>query len=184
MSALPLAADESKKERKKQKRLRKAEERAWLEQRLAEAATASRSRATDAVALTEWNHVLASDRLIAVTKASLLVTLNGVMLAIAAHALYAEPMFGPLVPLALTNLLSLAFSVAAARSVKEGNYEAPVEPLEQSREELLASLSHELKLRSESLAKCRRRLRPAYGVLLGGMLLSAATFGLRLALGG
>ncbi len=184
MSALPLAADESKKERKRQKKLRKAEERAWLEQRLAEAAAAGRSRPQDVVALTEWNHVLASDRLVAVTKASLLVTLNGVMLAIAAHALYAQPAFGPLVPLALTNLLSLVFSVAAARSVREGDFQAPVEPLEQSREELLGSLANELKLRAESLARCRRRLRPAYGVLLGGLLLSAVTFGLRLVLGG
>lgn len=171
--------EESKKEKKKKKKLRQAEERAWLEARASLTSPPPLPRATrqaDPSALKEWLHALGSDRVVAATKSSVMIAANGVMLAIAAHALYGDLAFGPIVPLALTNLLSLVFSIASARAVREGDFEQPPEPLRQSREELFAALSHELHLRAEALAKSRARLRTAYTVLLGGVVLAALTF--------
>ena len=171
--------EETKKEKKKKKKLRLAEERAWLEARASLTSPPPLPRAerrVDPTALQEWLHALSNDRLVAATKSSVMIAANGVMLAIAAHALYGALAFGPIVPLALTNLLSLVFSIASARAVREGDFEQPPEPLQQSREELFSALSHELHLRADALAKSRARLRTAYTVLLGGVVLATLTF--------
>ena len=187
MTLLVDTEEPSKKDKKKKKKARLAEERAWLEARAAASAPALRpstTRQTELVALQEWLHALGSDRVVAATKSSFMVAANGIMIAIAAHALYDEPALGPLVPLAVTSLLAMVLSVAAARAVKEGDFETPPRPLEQTPDELLAMLSHELYLRTDALAKSRARMRSAYSVLLGGLALSALTFVISAVLGG
>lgn len=149
--------------------------------------------------LQKWLQPLAAgldaDRAVTATRSSFMIAINCVMLALTAHALYRDPgpgsLWAALIPLALTNLLSLLFAVLSAQAQEkptgldelwtksDGEYEAAL----QNKERIFATLTQELHLHGAALARGRKHLRTAYNVLLGGVVLSAVTFGLCLALG-
>lgn len=137
---------------------------------------------------------LASDRTLTATKASFLIAINCLMLSVTAHSLYSNPGTGSLwlalIPLALTNILSLAFAVWSAQVREEptaldqvlalpgDQYEPALAHLLESREQVFHTLGNELHLHGAELVKSRRHLRTAYNVLLGGVALTAVTFAL------
>jgi hypothetical protein len=142
---------------------------------------------------------LDSDRVLMATKSSFMIAINCLMLSVTAHTLYTQAdenrLWVALIPLALTNVLSLLFAIASAQ-VRERQtalgalWELPDEKFEPALEQMLVSrgriygaLAGDLHLHGAALARSHRLLRTAYHVLLGGVVLSAATFALCLLLG-
>lgn len=156
-----------------------------------------------AVSLADWLRPVArqldSDRSVTATKSSFLIAINCVMLSLTAHSLYrdagAGTLWTALIPLALTNVLSLGFAIFSAQvrekpttldamwSMPEAEYEPAIASMLQSKERLYATLTEELHLQGAALASSRKYLRTAYNVLLGGIGLSLVTFVLCLLLG-
>jgi|GEM_PF-3205952 len=131
-------------------------------------------------------------------KSSFLVAINCVMLAIASHGLYSGPLeVGPLkwalIPLALTNVLSLGFAILSAQlsrtgttlnqlwSVPADQFDANIAALLQHKQRAYASLSSDLHLEGVELSHRQAYLRTSYNVLLGGVTMSALLFAVCLA---
>lgn len=195
-----MIVEESKKERKARRKLEKQQLRSKPEaaQPRVEPKTADVPRR-----LAKWWGPLArtldSDRSLTATKSSFLIAINCLMLSATAHSASSNPHGGALglalVPLALTNLLSLAFAVLSAQvrdeptaldavlRMSDDAYEPALAHLLQDREQLFHTLGSGLHLHGSALVKSRRHLRTAYHVLLGGVALTAVTFALCFAFG-
>jgi hypothetical protein len=142
---------------------------------------------------------LDTHRLLNANKSSFLIAINCVMLSIAAHALYRQLDAGPLqwalIPLVLTNLLSLAFAIFSAQvrqqpttldelfAMPEEEYDPAVNALLQDKQRVYETLSHDLHLLGADLNQRQKHLRTAYNVLLGGVALSTCLFGVCIAFG-
>jgi hypothetical protein len=126
------------------------------------------------------------DRIVAATKSSLLIAVNALMLSVTALALFRGPLDGhrwwALLPLALTNMLSLAFATFAAQAGErpaelEEWWEQEVAAHEVHRwEQARRMLAAELDARGAALSISRLHLRTAYRLLVGGLMLSALIF--------
>jgi len=142
---------------------------------------------------------LDSERLLVATKSSFLIGINGLMLAVSAHAFYGTEVLSwrsaALIPLAVTNLLSLVFAVASA-SVREASgrldllwaktddeYAPALAEVLETKESLGEAFAEELHVHGAALEQSKRYLRSGYHVLLGGAVLSAVTFTVCLAFG-
>jgi hypothetical protein len=139
------------------------------------------------------------ERLLLATKSSFLIAINGLMLAVSAHALYGTTELGPraasLIPLALTNLLSLVFAIASAQvreadgaldtlwAKADGDYEPALADVLQSKERIAEAFAQELHVHGAVLDRARRWLRTGYHVLAGGAVLSGLTLAIALAFG-
>ncbi len=135
---------------------------------------------------------LDAERMLLATKSSFLIGINGLMLAVTAHALYGTAELGvraaALLPLALTNLLSLVFALASAQvreatgtldtlwAKADAEYEPALAEVLQSKDRIAEAFAQELHVHGAVLERARRWLRTAYHVLLGGAVLSALTF--------
>ena len=210
----------SKKEQKKRKKQqRKAEER---ERRLAlERADAAHPRLDQTplkeaekagpedpklapgLRLEDWlgpvSNRLEAQRSLTAHQASFVVGINCLMLSIAAHAIYSgldgSQLRWAMIPLALTNVLSLTFAILSAQvrqqattldalwALPADGYEQGVAALLLDKHRAWASLSDDLHLLGADLASSRNHLRTAYSVLLGGVAVSAAVFAISVAAG-
>jgi hypothetical protein len=215
-----VTGEETKKDkRKKKKKLKKAEEKA--RQALRSQIEAQHPR-VDATPLTDLGHRIAAEpkitaglpiqewlgpvsrtldnhRLLTANKASVMIGINCLMLAVGAHSL--SRVFGSgslglvLIPLTLTNILSLAFAILSAQvhekptaldqlwQLPPDEYEPALTTMLQNRERVYGTLTGEVHQYGAALGRSRSRLRTAYNILLGGVVLSGLTFVICLALG-
>lgn len=215
-----VTGEETKKEKKKKKKkLKKAEEKAQEALRLQIEAQHPR---VDATPLTDLGHTIASEpkiaaglpiqewldpvsrtldnhRILTANKASVMIGINCLMLAVAAHSMTRAAGAGALglvlIPLTLTNILSLVFAILSAQihekptaldqlwELPADEYEPALTTMLQNRERVYGTLTGEVHQYGAALGRSRTRLRTAYNVLLGGVVLSGITFVLCLALG-
>ncbi len=148
--------------------------------------------------LMEASKSLDLQRMLTAQKSSFLIGINCIMLSIASHGLYSgPPEVGPLkwalIPLALTNVLSLTFAILSAQlgqpgttlnqlfSVPSDQFDSGVAALLADKARAYASLSNDLHLDGVELSNRQRHLRTAYSVLLGGVAASALLFAVCLA---
>ncbi len=190
---------ESKKERKKRKKKEKHEHRLEAAQPGIDAAAEPApepQQAPPQMRLQTWlkavSQGLESDRVVTAQKSNFLIAINCLMLSIAAHSIYRDFEFSPLqwalLPLALTNVLSLAFAVFAAQfrlqptaleelwAMPSDEYEPAVAARLQDKQRVYADLNTDLRVLGADLSKRHRHLRTGYNVLLGGVALSTCLF--------
>lgn len=135
---------------------------------------------------------LNNSQIVAAQKSSALIAINCLMLSIAALSVYRELGAGrlwlALIPLALTNGLSLAFAILSAQvqqnttldelcSLPEEEYEPALTAIIQNKEHLYLSLRRDVRALGTDLGHRQKHLRTAYNVLLGGIPLSIFVFG-------
>ena len=213
---------DKKKKKKKKKKAEERERRELLEQMDAEhprldgtplaptpekvkeeaKAIAEDPKAHKSLQLQSWlkpvSRTLENHRVLAAHKSSFLIAINCLMLSIAAHSLYrgieAGPLQWALLPLALTNVLSLTFAILSAQVrttvtaldelwlAPNDDYAPAVAALLQDKQKVYETLSSDLHLMGADLTHRQNHLRTAYNVLLGGVAASTCLFAVCVAL--
>ena len=139
---------------------------------------------------------LESNQLVAAQKSSAMIAINCLMLTISALAVLRVTdvrLWWAVVPLALTNLLSLVFAIRSAQiqprttfdelcAMPEEDYEPALTSILQDKKHLNSSMRRDLRLLGADLNRRQQYLGTAYNVLLGGLPLSSLMFGVCLAL--
>lgn len=138
-------------------------------------------------------------RTLTAQKSSFVIGINCLMLAIAAHAIYSG--LGPgqlkwaMIPLALTNVLSLTFAILSAQvqqkpsaldelwAMPADEYQPAVASMLQDKPRAYAALADDLHHAGAELVQRQKHLRTAYSVLLGGVAGSSCVFAICVALG-
>ncbi len=214
--ALEAEAESRKERKKKKKKQKKAQQHARQEllarmnaehPRLdgvqsAELGKTAVDPAQPALRIQAWlrqvSASLDTQRILTAHKSSYLIAINCVMLSIAAHSIYRGLAAGPLqwvlIPLALTNVLSLTFAILSAQvkqhtsaidqlwAMPADDYEPAVTSMLQNRKRAYETLSSDLHELGAELSQRQKHLRSAYRVLLGGVAASACLFALSAAM--
>jgi hypothetical protein len=219
IAATTEQADDTKKDKKKKKKLLKKllkKERDELRAQMDAAhprvdatpftdltKTPDEPKLAPGLPVQEWlvpvSRTMDNHRILTANKSSFMIAINCLMLAIAAHTIVraggAGTLWWVLIPMALTNVLSLTFAILSSQirekptaldelwAMPPDEYEPALTAMLQNKERVYGTLTNELHLHGTALGHARKHLRTAYNVLLGGIVLSGCTFVLCLALG-